>query len=363
MTSVVRKAVFIAAVLATGSVAVLAVMSPVAPEPWVPSEPRFPQGACQSAPGLSLKVLADNLPGTPDGLDFMRDGTLITALSTGEVIGINTQTGDWWTLARVDARLSGLAASATGEVYAVSEQTGSVYKATASDRMETALARVGGEPLHWSNDVTVAKDGAVFFTTTAANRELSQSYLEVLEHSGSGKLYRFDPFAGTGTLLRDELLMANGIAYDAVSDTLLVAETSEYRLSQLSRGGEIIQKLEGMPGFAGNIRASDRAGIFWLTLLSPRNPFYDNLAGLPTVRRLIAWAPRALLPGPKATNCLVEVNTNAPELDAALWQVTADFPFASFSTAIERAGVLYLSPAAIVPGSGGRIYSAEIPPR
>ena len=341
------------------SLVALALLAPISPQAWMPPAPYFASGACDAAPTISLEILADGLPGVPDGLAISPDGRLLAALSSGDVVSVDRKSGEWRSIARTNVRLSGIAVSTAGDVFAVSEEAGPLFGIQRS-RLVPVLSEVDGIPLHWTNDVTATDAGDVFLTSTAANRQLSESYLEVLEHRGTGRLYRFEPTTGRATIVRDGLLMANGVAFDRALDALLVAETSAYRLSRLKRDGTVIDVLDGLPGFVGNIRASDRRDIFWLTVLSPRNPTIDAVAGAPALRRLMAWLPKSMRSNPTQMACVVEVHASTEGMTAKLYRAVAAFPFASFSTAIEREGELYLSPASIVSGAGGQIYRAHL---
>jgi hypothetical protein len=117
---------------------------------------------------------------------------------------------------------------------------------------------------------------------------------------------------------------------------------------------------ENLPGFPGNIRESDRPGVNWLTLLSPRNALVDRLAGLPWARRLLAWAPDGVRPKPQPSHCLVRITLGgeAPRLEAFRVDGPADMP--SFSTALEASGKLYVTPAGLGGVTRDQIYVIDL---
>jgi hypothetical protein len=139
---------------------------------------------------------------------------------------------------------------------------------------------------------------------------------------------------------------------------LLVAESAVYGVSLFSSTGERLADLTGLPGFTGNVRTSDRPERYWVTLLSPRSPVVDGTAHYPFVRRLLAWLPPGSRPQPQPLPCLVEITRHGGKLTPRL--VAIDGVPTSFSTAIERSGKLYLSPASIAPGSTAKVYVADL---
>ncbi|WP_086733614.1 SMP-30/gluconolactonase/LRE family protein [Erythrobacter colymbi] len=335
----------------------LIALSPIDPVTWQPPPPLADGQTCATAPRVTVRVLASDLPGKPDGLAFDGAGRLLVAMANGEVAAVDPASGAWTIAARGGGFLTGLADGLDGTIYAVDERTGALLAAPPGGAFRRMLDRVGSTRLSWTNDVTAMPDGSIAFTTTATGRSLDDFYHEVLEHRGSGLLVRYDPASGKARVLARGLAMTNGVA--AMPDgNLLVAESAIYAVSLFSPEGERLAQLTGLPGFTGNIRASDRAGRYWVTLLSPRSPIVDGTAPYSAVRRLLAWLPAAMRPGPQPLPCVVEITREARSLTPRLLAI--DGARTAFSTAIERDGRLYLSPASIAPGSTAAIYVADI---
>lgn len=333
-------------------------LSPISPVDWTPPAPHLPADACSAAPRAEARKLTTELPGKPDGLAFAPDGQLLAALTSGDVIAVDTRSGDWTIRASGGGFLTGLAAARDGTMYAVDEHAGALLAAQPGDRFGILLNSVGTTKLSWANDVTVTADGSVYVTTTATGRNLDDFFLEVLEHSPSGLLLRFDPATDEARIVADGLRMTNGVAVASNGD-LLVAESAVYGVGLFDSNGRRGEAIEGLPGFTGNIRASDRPGVYWLTLLSPRSGLMDDLSGQPWARQLLAWLPVGLRPGPAALPCVIEVTQTGQELSVRAMHIGG--VDTSFSTAIERDGRLYLSPASITPGSEPSLYVVEIP--
>lgn len=344
-------------------------LSPVDPVAWDAPDAKETAAICgDAAPRLTVRVLAKDLPGTPDGIDIGPDGLLYAALSSGDVARIDPSSGRWEIVgSALGARLTGLAATPEGVVYTVDEAGGPVYafdlQGSLPARGRVVLADVGGRKLQWTNDVADGPDGALYVTTSSQRRTLDQFFYEVLEHRGSGQLIRFDPKTRTTKVLADTLEMTNGLAAMS-SGALLVSQSSIYAVTAFNQeSGERGASAGNLPGFTGNVRMSDRPDIAWVTLLSPRSGLVDGLSGSPWARRLLAWAPSSMRPGPQPNKCVVSLKAVGGTLIPQGAIVTASHPLPSFSTALEHRGKLYLTPAGISGGALGVVYIADLPKR
>ncbi len=348
-------------------IALLIVLSPVDPVAWEAPDARETAALCgEKAPRLAGRILAQGLPGTPDGIDIGPDGQLYAALSSGDVARIDPETGQW-TLAgsAPGARLTGLAATPGGIVYAVDEVGGPLYAFDLNGplpaRGRMVLAEVDGRKLQWTNDVTDGADGVLYLTTTSQRRTLDQFFFEVLDHRGSGQLIRFDPKTGPAKVLANALEMTNGLAATA-NGPLLVAQSAIYAVTAFDpETGAQGASAGNLPGFTRNVRMSDRSGVAWVTLLSPRCGLVDSLAGWPWARRLLAWAPSGVRPQPQPMHCVVALWSLAGDLRPQGYVVVAPQPLPSFSTALEHRGKLYLTPAGLSGVLRGVVYVADLP--
>jgi hypothetical protein len=132
--------------------------------------------------------------------------------------------------------------------------------------------------------------------------------LDLVEHSASGRILKFDPVSGRTTVFVDGLAFANGVAINEASDAVYVVETGTYRIWRfpLSGGpGQVI--LENLPGFPDNINNAPD-GTFWVGLVSPRNDIMDKLSGYPFLRRVIMRLPEAMKPAPTRYGFILRID-------------------------------------------------------
>jgi sugar lactone lactonase YvrE len=359
MARAARVAAVGAATLA-GGLAALAILSPIDPVAWTPDAAT---DVCDRAVPLAFAPLVTDLPATPDGLAAGPDGALYAGLANGTVARIEPATRRWQIVAQskpAGAFFTGLARADDGTLYAADEHGGALHRlsqpATAAPTI--AVDRIDGQELRWNNDVTALPDGRIAFTTTSQRRNLDQFYQEVLEHRGSGQLILHDPVTGANRVLSGTLQMANGVAVGPDGKSVLVVDSSAYRVLRFPLDGSVPEVFaNGLPGFAGNIRRAEDGG-YWLTLISPRSGAVDKLAGWPVARRIMAWLPPSVRPGPQPMLCLIRLGRDG---DMQAFLARTDAPIRSLSTALESGGLLFVTPAGLGDRSQGVVLAATLP--
>ena len=99
----------------------------------------------------------------------------------------------------------------------------------------------------------------------------------------------------------DKLYFANGVALSQDGSLVLVCETWEYLVTRYwlksERAGQSEPFLTSLSGFIDGI-SSNEAGLFWLTLISPRNTLLDALDSWPRFRKIITRLATAQQPDP-----------------------------------------------------------------
>lgn len=170
-------------------------------------------------------------------------------------------------------------------------------------RVEVLADTALGRPLLVCNNSAVGRDGVVYFTDSSARFTLDDHRLDLLEHSGTGRLLRMDPHSGEMDLLADGLQFANGVGLSGDESYLIVAETGAYRIRRVEltgpRVGTVSVWADNLPGIPDNVTSQTAAGVFWVALYSPRMPLLDRVAPYPSLRVLTANLPRVVQPDPE----------------------------------------------------------------
>jgi len=176
------------------------------------------------------------------------------------------------------------------------------------DGSVTPLATgIGGRPFGFINDVDVAPDGTIWFTEShpVHTPAGAGAIWALAESRADGKLYAFDAKTGEVTERLGGLHFANGCTVMPDGGSVLVAETSRYRLRRLWLEGpkagqdEVFCETAGLPD---GIMA-DARGRVWVALV-PRDPLLDTLAPHPWLRGLAMKLPDGVLTGMAADDTL-----------------------------------------------------------
>ena len=165
-----------------------------------------------------------------------------------------------------------------------------------------------------TDDVEVGRDGKIYFSDASHRFQLHDYKLDILEHRPNGRLMEYDPVSQETKLLLDDLYFANGVAVAADQSFVLVVETGAYRVRRYwlkgNRAGQNDVFIQNLPGFPDGISRGSR-GVFWLTLVSPRNPQLDKLMVKPLQRKILARLPEALQPAPERYSFVLGINERA----------------------------------------------------
>jgi hypothetical protein len=101
----------------------------------------------------------------------------------------------------------------------------------------------------------------------------------------------------------DGLYFPDGVAVAPDSSYLLLAEMGMYRVLKVALAGpnagtsEVL--IDNLPGFPDGL-ATGADGIYWLTIVSPRDGLADTvLFPNPFLRKIVRRLPPALMPAPK----------------------------------------------------------------
>ncbi|MEV0062206.1 SMP-30/gluconolactonase/LRE family protein [Nocardia sp. NPDC050718] len=251
------------------------------------------------------------LPGAgPEDVVIGADGLVYTGIADGRILRVDLATGTVETVTHTGGRPLGLCAVADGTLLVCDAHRG-LLRWTGTE-LEVLVAAVDDGPVNMaSNVVRDPRDGTVYFTASSRRWPLDLWMGDLMEHSGTGRLFRYSPDGTTETLL-DGLQYANGVAFTPDQDALIVAETAAYRLNRYwlrgPKAGTREVLVDNLPGFPDNI-ALGSDGLIWVTLASPRNPLLDLLLPIPPLVRQLLWqVPDRLKPRPVRTAWVIAVD-------------------------------------------------------
>lgn len=209
-------------------------------------------------------------------------------------------------------------------------------------------------PVHYANDLDVALDGTVYFTSSTDNTvarnvdgfyDTMCSYLLSLQRGEpDGSLLKWDPTTKRTTKLAGDISFANGVALNNDESWVAVVETNYARvLRHWLRGpkkGETEVLVDGLPGYPDGITRSPDGG-FWLALVLPLSPLPGILGPYRWIRQLLSHCIKALFPlTKKRWGAVVKLDSNGVPKEA-LFDPDGSV-VSSVSAATESDGRLFL---------------------
>lgn len=295
---------------------------PVRPMAWDAPENAGYTGDFVSNDRLSSLELID-LDGRigPEDADIGPDDLIYVATHNGEILRIEKD-GQITAFAQTQGRPLGLEFAGDGTLYVADAHRGLLAVDQTGEVTLLSNQTEDGSPVLYADDVDVAADGTVYFSDAstrfgaeANGGTLQASVLDLVEHSASGRVLKFDPVSQRTTVFVDGLTFANGVAINEASDVAYVVETGAYRIWRFpldGRPGQVI--LENLPGFPDNINNAPD-GTFWVDLVSPRNVIMDKLSGNPFLRRVIMRLPEAMKPAPTRYGFILRIDAEGEVIE------------------------------------------------
>ncbi|QCQ91239.1 SMP-30/gluconolactonase/LRE family protein [Rhodococcus sp. SGAir0479] len=236
----------------------------------------------------------------PEDVAVDGDGRVVTGGDDGRLWRFDTD-GRATELAHTGGRPLGVEVLDDGRFLVCDSRRG-VLRVDETGRVEVLADAALGQPLLVCNNSAVGRDGVVYFTDSSARFPLEDHRLDLLEHSGTGRLLRFDPRTGEMDLLADGLQFANGVGLAVDESFVVVAETGSYRIRRVEltgpRAGAVSVWADNLPGIPDNVTSQTGDGIFWVALYSPRMALLDRVAPYPDLRVLTANLPDFVQPDP-----------------------------------------------------------------
>ncbi len=251
----------------------------------------------------------------PEDLTRASNGTIYSSSASGAIYQI-TET-DTREIANTGGRPLGIEWSDSHNTILVADAILGLLSVTAEGAVQPLSNEVDGSPIHYADDVDLTSDGIVYFSdastkfTAVEHGSYEASLLDIMEHGANGRLLKYDFSTGETSIALDGLHFANGVAISFDERSVLVVETSKYRVLRYWIGGpnagETEVFIDNLPGFPDNInRNAD--GHYWIGLVSPRNSLLDGLSEYPFWRKVIQRLPSWMRPKAERFGQVIAVN-------------------------------------------------------
>jgi hypothetical protein len=218
-------------------------------------------------------------------------------------------------------------------------------------RVDVLTNSVDDTPILYADDLDIAEDGIIYFSDASTKfgaqsigSTLDASLLELMEHSGTGRLLSFNPKTKETKVVDKGYVFSNGVAITAKNEILLI-ETGKYQLHKLQPNGESEVILQNLPGFPDNINRgplmSDGRETFLIGLVSQRSKWLDNNSNNPLIRKVAMRLPSFMRPQAVSYGFILQIDANGDVIKT--WQdPTAGYPNTTGAIITEN-GFLYVS--------------------
>ena len=133
------------------------------------------------------------------------------------------------------------------------------------------IDRYHGKPLNAPNDVVVSSDGAIWFTDPGYGIQSNYESSQQRPFELPTNVYRLDPHTGTATVVADDFVRPNGLAFSPDESRLYIIDSglalggpSHMRVFEVDRGRLRNSKVfaQFQPGTTDGVR-TDTAGNVW----------------------------------------------------------------------------------------------------
>lgn len=317
------------------------------PVAWKP--PQAPELSGVYAPNKRLARVVRLAPGAgpaPESVALDSQGRLYGGYEDGRIMGVDPKGGKPSLLAETGGRPLGMIFDPQGNLLVCDPLKG-LLRIDPRGKVRILADRAGERPLGAINDLDLAPDGKIYFSETsrrggsAAGAEMT--YLEIFEHRPNGSLLCYDPADGKAQVVLKDIYYANGVALSPDGSFVLVSETTAYRVRRLWLSGPNKGKndifIDNLPGFPDGISLGSD-GLFWLTLVNPRNSLADEtLMPRPFLRKLLLRLPRSLMPQPVRYGMVLALDREG-RVKENLQDPAGGY--GRISCVVERGGRLYL---------------------
>lgn len=264
---------------------------PIDPEPFdVPDNPGY-TGDFEANNRLSAaERLAQGLVHGPEDTAMDADGLLYTGLEDGRIVRFDPDSAEatFEEVANTGGRPLGLEFHPDGYLV-VADAFRGLIAVDPDGTIRVLTDSVGGEPMIFVDDVSIARDGTIWFSDASRRWDLHENLNDFWERRPTGRLLSYHPGRDETVVHLDDLYFANGVALGPNEDYVLVNETLAFRVSRLwlkgPRAGEHDYFVEELPGFPDNV-SYDGRNTFWVALVTPRSEGIETGSGSPFLRKM-----------------------------------------------------------------------------
>ncbi|KXX69053.1 SMP-30/gluconolactonase/LRE family protein [Flammeovirga sp. SJP92] len=189
-----------------------------------------------------------------------------------------------------------------------------LLKVNADHSFDTLLTQTPDvKPILMGSGLDIAQDGKIYFNNLSSHMETSNATINrlILEMKPDGGVYCFDPKTKKTEVISSGNYFGNGLVLSKDEQSILVSETSKYRILRYwikgEKKGQSEVFLDNLPGFPNNLKQSSN-GNYWLGFTTKRNQQLDNIHPKPWMKQMVFAMPDFMKPKPEKYGLVMEVS-------------------------------------------------------
>ncbi|KAI3788332.1 hypothetical protein L2E82_01093 [Cichorium intybus] len=160
---------------------------------------------------------------------------------------------------------------------------------------KSLVSKVEGRSLMFTNSLDIDHtNGIIYFTDSSQRYTRRDHMLVILTNDKTGRLLKYDLESTKVTVLVHNFTFPNGVALSQDGNFLLVAETTNCRITRFwlkTRKAGTLEVFADLPGYPDNIKVNEK-GEFWVAMYSRESRILRWIHSKPW----IVYALRKLLP-------------------------------------------------------------------
>lgn len=289
----------------------------ISPVKWVPTPVDTTGWPAPTSPNVSvIDIGAD----APEDVVVDDRGRIWTGAIGGDVIAIDSGSGQWRVVANTGGRPLGL--EAVGDTLLICDsERGLLQMDTLSGSIDVVLDQIDGVALTFCSNVVVTKRSAaerprpreLYLTQSTTRFGYDHYKADIFEHGAAGRLIRValdedgGPSATHAEVVLEGLQFGNGVV--AHAGRLVIAETGDCRIRTYDLATGTVDVLRaGLPGYPDNASLSPDGDHLWLAMAGLRSRPLELLAPHPRLRKLLWSFPERLFPDPVAPLWVLKIH-------------------------------------------------------
>jgi sugar lactone lactonase YvrE len=165
----------------------------------------------------------------PESIAMGNLGRIYGGTQEGDIIRLDPEGKNPELFAQTGGRPLGLAFDHNGNLIGADAPKG-LLRINSEGTIFPILNEIKGIKITFLDDLTIGKDGTLYFTKASTRYTLQQAELAIVEHGGSGRLLAYNPQKNQLQILLEGLQFLNGVALSADESFLVLNETGNARV-------------------------------------------------------------------------------------------------------------------------------------